>query len=285
MALGDFTDYDVENRSISGDTGTRGGGSDGTGVGEQGTPPPLNLQVANAPGGNFLVTLTNQANVANNWYKSIKYRIYYLNLLEVAATDLAANVPRIVYAPGKRHWVQDVPVTPGQYTKFTLDSTPYLAGGWFYASGINATGFEGRTCSPCPLPIALSYVAPTTEVTAQTVTKAISQINGLNYATLTFNWTSVNDGSGIIAKRVQIFMSNYNKSGQVWEGPTYTTSPMNGIVNSGTWLLPCDDGTGGFPNPGAHSVVFYFVSLSSSYSHRADPTGAPSATLASGVHS
>jgi hypothetical protein len=89
----------------------------------------------------------------------------------------------------------------------------------------------------------------------------------------------------IPTKYVQIFISNYANKGQLWEGPTYTHSPIGGTTNTGTYTMECDDGTGGFPAPGAHAVTLYFVSLSASYSHRPDPTGAPSVVLATGVHS
>ena len=49
--------------------------------------------------------------------------------------------------------------------------------------------------------------------------------------------------------------------------------------------LECDDGTGGFPNPGAHNVKLYFVSVSSAGVRRSDPLSSPNVTITGGIFS
>lgn len=265
--------------------------------------PPKNLTVKLANNGaSLLVTFTSQQSLAFQVNKAAWYRLYYLSAREVSQTSASAFYDTLhgllVFPADKRHWVTDVPVASGDVTTYTTSITPYLYGGWFYASGVNAAGYEGFTTTPgAPLPIALAYAAPLTEVKNQAVSiSSVSTINGLKYGNINVSWTSNNTdtivasgGAGgvtiVPSKYVQIYVSNYAKSGTVWEGPVYLNSPVGSTSNTFTFPLACDDGTGGYPDPGAHAVTFYFVSLSPSYSHRPDPTGAPSAALATGVHS
>lgn len=300
MAFAGGEQYDVENRSLDGGGGFSGGTGGGlSDVGNRGVAPPKNITIASMNNGaQFLVTLTNGDIVANTRDKATWYRIYYLNAREVSSYNVTNAVPNPLVTPttypfqpgtgvtGKRHFVVDVPVATGNVTTVTVSSAPYLNGGWFYAIGVNSVGTEGgQLTNPVPLPIALSYSAPDTEVTNVLAPWAVVTYNGLKYAQFSFSWKT-NTGAVLFpTKYVQIFISNYNNDGLLVEGPVFNTSTVGGATSTGTYLLECDDGTGGFPSPGVHAVTLYFVSLSASYSHRADPTGAPNVILATGVHS
>ena len=254
--------------------------------------PPSNITIVPVPlsaalPSSWTVTVFGLANPKQWSVPTLKFRIYFISATEVA--QYAGNP--LHFPPGKnsglRHYVTDVPAV-AKSTQFTLQANAtYLVGGWLYGYGVGADGSEGQFCPAVMLPIGGTAGIPGFEVGSPSASLSIfTGSDTFKYATISLQWTtSSTDPLVTTTKYVQIYIQNYINDGLVREGPMYGCTTLRSFLNVGSFVLECDDGTGGFANPGAHSVTLYFVSLGNTYQHRSDVTSAPSVVLASGIHS
>jgi hypothetical protein len=288
-------------------SGGGGGAGDGSGSGINLCMPPSNMTITRYPavapgtyGGTnvttqagpptaFLVTLGPPVKLGVARVPTISYRIYYLSVNEVHQTsgNPDPNLDQSFVGPrlyGVRHPVPpDIPAS-GNPVTVSIPALQYLAGGWFYAVGVNSAGFESAmSTSMVQLPVVGYIGIPANEVSGQNATMTRLTVAGLRYAIVTCSWTSstvlpVTVGTAFI----QIYINNFQNLGVTWEGPTFPAPVSASATGKGVFTIEQDDGTGGLPAPAGHNVTLYFVSVSQSGVRRPDPTGAPAKVLTGG---
>src|ERR1700682_1188767 len=252
--------------------------------------PPANMTVQAIPPSapnKFLVTLIKNGTLT---HPTVLFRVYYLSAAEYYGVN---NQPPLLTANKLKslsHFVFDLK-GPGQQASFTVPVDAYLAGGWFYAVAVGSDGTEGPGTGFVALPLFFATGVPIHEITSPNYVPwfaGTSRIgpDGLHYRDIIVTWlTAAFNPDTTGARYIQIYVQNYANMGQLWEGPQFNNPQRSSFVGKGIFTLECDDGTGGFPNPGAHNVKLYFVSVSSAGVRRTDPLSSPNVTITGGIFS
>jgi len=251
--------------------------------------PPANMTIkVSPPPPAFPITITvtlRLLKAPGSQNQPTTFRLYYVNAAEYRLDSGTPGPITPAVLASVRHYVTQISMS-NQEQSFDIAAAPFVSGGWLYALAVGADGTEGFGTFFVTLPFFFSQGIPQDEITSpnHTPTSPFTGPDGLRYREIPVSWiTSSQNPATVGAKYIQIYVQNYDDNGDLWEGPVFNNPNQASKVGHGKFVLECDDGTGGFPNPGPHNVTLYFVSVGPDGQRRPDPLSAPSSVIVGGI--